>query len=448
LLTELAETIGAYVIMEPGQRDACALWAVHAHAHDLRDISPPLVVKAPAMRSGKTKLLETLERLVPRPLLVSGITAAFLERAIEAHRPTLLIDEYDALTSNDPALAEAARAQLNRSARRRGARVGKNVPLPGGGYESRLFSTWAPTVIAGIGKPPATIMDRAVPVDLKRKLSNEPVRPLRDRDGADLVVLARKIARFVDDNAEMLRKIEPTPPLAVNNDRAKDMWEPLLAIADTAGGGWPRRAREAALALCRTAEDEAADEDVRITLLTDIRDIFARLPPRDDAVHGPQGGRPADGPRLLTKQLLDELIGLEERPWSTWGKSRKPLTDTGLAGLLRPYRIRSNTVRGDGNDRGKGYYLRSFEDTFSRYLPIPQRFTRDNVPNAANPGENEVFEPVPNSLWHGLENAGNASNSGVRHGGTGKNGGERGSAEIEGPDDAGQDTLPEWDFGP
>ena len=116
LLTELSEAIGAYVIMDEHQRDAAALWAAHAHAHDFRDTSPPLVIKSPAMRSGKTKLVEVLERLVPRPLFVSGITVSFLERAIEAHRPTLLIDEYDALTSNDPALAEAARAQLNRSA--------------------------------------------------------------------------------------------------------------------------------------------------------------------------------------------------------------------------------------------------------------------------------------------------------------------------------------------
>ena len=249
LLTELSETIGAYVIMEPGQRDACALWAVHAHAHDLRDTSPPLVIKSPAMRSGKTKLVEVLERLVPRPLFVSGITVSFLERAIEAHRPTLLIDEYDALTSGDPALAEAARAQLNRSAKRRGARVGKNVPLPGGGYESRLFSTWAPTVIAGIGDPPSTVRDRAVVIDLKRKLSSEKVRPLRERDGADLAILRSKIARWVGDNEMRLRAHSPAA-LDVDNDRAKDMWEPLLAIAEIAGGDSPGRAREAGLA-CR-----------------------------------------------------------------------------------------------------------------------------------------------------------------------------------------------------
>ncbi len=209
MLTELSATIGAYVIMDERQRDAAALWTVHAHAHDFRDTSPPLVIKSPAMRSGKTKLVEVLERLVPRPLFVSGITVSFLERAIEAHRPTLLIDEYDALTSNDPALAEAARAQLNRSAKRRGARVGKNVPLPGGGYEARLFSTWAPTVIAGIGEPPSTVRDRAVVIDLKRKLSSEKVKPLRERDGADLAILRSKIARYVGDNEQAIARRRP-----------------------------------------------------------------------------------------------------------------------------------------------------------------------------------------------------------------------------------------------
>jgi hypothetical protein len=37
LLTEIAETIGTYVIMDPHQRDAAALGAVFAHTQDLRD---------------------------------------------------------------------------------------------------------------------------------------------------------------------------------------------------------------------------------------------------------------------------------------------------------------------------------------------------------------------------------------------------------------------------
>ena len=80
---------------------------------------------------------------------------------------------------------------------------------------------------------------------------------------------------------------------------------------------------------------------------------------------------------------------------SRGGSRRKPLTDLGLASLLRPYGIRSSTVRVEDASgktvRGKGYFLRSFEDVFSRYLPIPGVSTRAAVPNAANTGENEVF---------------------------------------------------------
>jgi putative DNA primase/helicase len=394
LLNELSAAIGGYVIMGSHQRDACALWAAHAHAHDLRDTSPPLVIKAPAMRSGKTRLLETLERLVPRPLLVSGITAAFLERAIEAHRPTLLIDEYDALTSNDQALAESVRAQLNRSSRRRGAVVGKNVPLPGGGYEQRLFSTWAPTVIAGIGDPPSTIMDRAVAIELKRKLSSEAVKPLRERDGVDLVVLARKLARFVADNEDALRRIEPKPPLAVVNDRAKDMWDPLLAIADTAGGGWPERARAVGKALVEIGEEQAAGANVDVLLLADIRNIFESCSYKDDDEDTP-GDEERRGPRLASRDLLEKLHALEERPWSAWGRARKPMTGKALGDRLRPYGVRSGTIRIEPlgvSTTAKGYYLSSFDDAFARYLPHPPASKRHTDTNSGKQGESEDFD--------------------------------------------------------
>jgi putative DNA primase/helicase len=367
LLSELARVIGRYVVMEPRQCDAVALWATHAHAHDLRDASPPLVIKSPMMRSGKTRLIETLERLVPRPLVLSGITAAFLERVIETHCPTILIDEYDALTSADPALAEAARAQLNRSSRRRGAVVGKNVPLPGGGYEARLFSTWAPTVIAGIGDPPATVIDRAIVIDLKRKLSTETVAPLRERDGADLAMLKRKIARFVADNETALRAIEPNPPLPVESDRARDMWEPLLAVADVSGGDRPERAREAGKALVDANEQGLGEGNVDVLLLSDIRDIFADEFPTDRRADREGPGRRDDGPKLATKDLLEKLHGLEERPWGAWGRAKKPMTDKALGDRLRPYGVRSRTIR-IGTSTPKGYYLSAFRDAFARYL--------------------------------------------------------------------------------
>jgi hypothetical protein len=222
LLTELSGAIGAYVIMDAHQRDATALWTVFAHAHDLRDFAPLLIAKSAIKRSGKSRLAEILERLAPRPLYIAGLTVTFIERAIDDHRPTLIIDEADRLRKGDQALAQRIDAQFNRSFRRQIAKVGKNVPLPGGGYVPRLFSTGAPTFIAGIGKQADTAEDRAVIIALKRKLSTEKVKQLRVKDGADLCVLARKIARFVADNEVRLRTHEPAA-LDVNNDRAKDV---------------------------------------------------------------------------------------------------------------------------------------------------------------------------------------------------------------------------------
>ena len=102
---------------------------------------------------------------------------------------------------------------------------------------------------------------------------------------------------------------------------------------------------------------------------------------------------------LLTKQLLAELHKLEERPWSAFGKAKKPLTDIDLGALLRGYEIHSKTVRGEdayGNpERGRGYYLRDFKETFERYLRGFSTETglssRDTVTNPENVEENGNF---------------------------------------------------------
>jgi putative DNA primase/helicase len=74
------------------------------------------------------------------------------------------------------------------------------------------------------------------------------------------------------------------------NDRAQDNWEPLLAIADFAGGHWPQTARAAALQLSGVSREEMS---VSAELLTDIRDIFEQ--------------RGAD--RMTTADLLAALAG-------------------------------------------------------------------------------------------------------------------------------------------
>ena len=323
LLAELSRAIGNYVVMDAHQRDATALWTVFTHAHDLRDYAPLLAVTAPTKRCGKTRLQETLARLVPRPQLTSGITAALLPRLVEKHRPTLFVDEYDSQAAGDREMAESLRGQLNSSFNKSSAAVLKLVPLPGGGWDERRFSTWAPTCVAGIGMVPDTVKDRSVVIRLLRKPLDAKVGRLRGRDGGDLLELARKAARFVNDNEQAIRSADPASPGALN-DRQADAWDPLLAIAEVAGGAWPERARKAAQALCGIENEEDAENDVKIALLTDIRGIFAGLGLKEAADRLDEvPGRPSDGPRLLTRQLIDELVRTRGAPLGGLGESTK-----------------------------------------------------------------------------------------------------------------------------
>jgi hypothetical protein len=53
-------------------------------------------------------------------------------------------------------------------------------------------------------------------------------------------------------------------------DRAQDAWEPLVAIADLAGDGWPAIARAAAIKLMATRIEVPP---IGALLLADIRDL-------------------------------------------------------------------------------------------------------------------------------------------------------------------------------
>jgi putative DNA primase/helicase len=154
------------------------------------------------------------------------------------------------------------------------------------------------------------------------------------------------MARWVDDNEEVLRSAEPAMPPSMHNRKA-DNWRPLLSIADAAGGDWPEWARAAAIALSKT--DDA--ESQKVQLLADIQAIFAEY--FDD--------------RMPSKKLVERLHELEDRPWSDFRRG-KPLTARQFGGMLRSFKIVSSSMRFLDNHNAKGYRLSDFQDVFSRYL--------------------------------------------------------------------------------
>lgn len=339
LISELAVTFSRFLTLPDHAADAMALWTVHAHAHDAAQISPVLALVSPEKRCGKTTALSVLQGLVARALPAANITAAALFRSVEEWSPTLLIDEADTFLKGSDEL----RGILNSGHNRRQAFVIRTV---GDDHEPRQFRTWGPKAIALIGALPSTLEDRAVVIQMRRRLPDQRVERLRaDRD-LGILDLRRRCARWVADHRDALQSADPMTPTALN-DRAADNWRPLLAIADAAGNDWPNRARTAAMALA-TREDEGS---TGVLLLSDIRTAFDERP----------GVK-----QLLSRELCDVLNALEERPWATWFRG-KALTANALARLLRPFRIRSRKLR-IGESTPNGYILEDFGDAFGRYL--------------------------------------------------------------------------------
>ena len=271
LLEKLAAFVRRYVVLSDEQATIIALWVVHTHAFDAADATPYLNVFSAEKRSGKTRLLEVLSLLAARSWLTGRVTAAVLVRKVAAETPTLLLDESDAAFKGDREYAEALRGILNAGFRRGGVTslcVGQGANL-----SYRDFPVFGPKAIAGIGKLPDTIADRSVPIELRRRRAGEGVARFRvrkaEREGLSLRDAA---TAWAEANIERLSSAEPQLPDELD-DRAQDIIEPLLAIADEVGGEWPERAREAAVKLLSGEEREGTDSLGRVAPKRCARDL-------------------------------------------------------------------------------------------------------------------------------------------------------------------------------
>jgi hypothetical protein len=146
----------------------------------------------------------------------------------------------------------------------------------------------------------------------------------------------------------VLRGARPDLPEQLN-DRAADNWEPLAAIADAAGGPWPRRVREAAITLSGEA---SAPDSAGVELLRDIRACFGKL----------------SRGRASSAELVEKLAEDPEGRWAGYNKG-KPISQRQLSNLLKPFGIASQGVRLPDGSTPKGYSLDAFKDAFVRYLP-------------------------------------------------------------------------------
>ena len=202
---------------------------------------------------------------------------------------------------------------------------------------------------SSIDDVPATFRTRSLTIPMQRRRPEDKIerwnRREHEAEAEPLRWLLQCWAELVHSYAQDYVGLNrPVLPKGIE-DRDADVWEPLLAVAELAGGHWPERARVAAVAAV-AADGVKTTPSPGIELLADIKAVFDELATEV----------------VFTTTLLAALATIDQR-WRRLDGKR-------LARRLHGYGMnQTNRDQRIGGKVTKGYRREYFEDAWSRYLP-------------------------------------------------------------------------------
>ena len=350
-LTETEDLLRKLIVLKlDAHYWALTLWIAFCYSIPQFDHAPRLCFWSPEKRCGKSLALEVVSHLLPNPLMTSSISSASLFRILDRdNSKVILIDESDTVfgRNGDKEKAEALRQLLNASFKRGQSVIRCEPPK----YEPREFKIFAPIALAGIGTSaiPETVADRALMIEMRRMLPNEQILEFEsDEVEKYFLPIKEKLQNFATENESRYRELRPELPRESLNPRARDLWKPLYKVAECAGDEWIKKALLASVALS-SGESDPEEASLSLRLLSDTREVFTE-------------------DQITTKDLIERLRGLEESPWAYLERFNPSV----LAHLLKNYSIKPKPFSGG---KVRGYYRKSFEDPWNRYLDPVQTVT-------------------------------------------------------------------------
>jgi hypothetical protein len=332
-----------YLILPRGIPFVASLWVIATHIFQIFESFPYLAVTSPTKRCGKTTFALLLELLCARPLMAVNISEAALFRYIATEKPTVIIDEAEALRNKN-----SDRTQYLLPILQAGYKDGSFVPrCVGSDFKVKKFGVYCPKAVLAIGSLPDTLTDRSILVSMRRRLTTEVVGRFRRRVASEQASgIVSAISSWAEAHKEQVAKVYSKQDLDFLRDREADIWEPLFAIAAVAVPERIEELKNIALHLSSQKELLDADDSQGIQLLSDIRSIFA-------------------GSSRDSIPSADLVKRLQKHAANHWAED---FSQTKLARLLRPFGITPQQLWLDeGNIRG--YRREDFEPTFERYLP-------------------------------------------------------------------------------
>jgi putative DNA primase/helicase len=310
LLSEVMAQIRRYNVLHDNDAAvATTLYVPFAWVHnEVAVYSPMLAITSAEADSGKTTLAGTLRHLTPKARGAAELTASSLFRFVDFYHPTLIIDDADKLFARKPDLVHIVNVGWTRDE--------AMIPRTGPKGIVHWYSVFCVKIIAGVNLRMAKeTKTRCIFIKMLEKLQHEKVDAFKHIDDENFLTLRRKLARWAADNAAALKDARPAMP-SLNNRTAMN-WKLLLAIAELAGGDWPKLARQAAAKLTRVRREPSEGK----RLLAAFWDLFAK--------HGPELSS-ADVQRCLTAD-----------PTSEWADFRGhgEITQRQISVLLDTYEI-------------------------------------------------------------------------------------------------------------
>jgi hypothetical protein len=354
-----------------------AVWTLGTYCHRIFRVFPYLALRSPDKRCGKSRVLDLLSLLAfnASPRVVHP-TESQIFRGPSRNGGTLLLDEVEALGKADKDNYAGLLSVLN-SGFERGGSVSRMAKDARGNFQEISFETFCPRAIAGINKTADTLEDRSIMITMQRKLAREqterfsPLRleeeaqVLRDRCYIWALTHAQDLAGVYDQADKMFSTLDSL------DDRARDLWEPLVsmtAMADVERNDGQRTLTDEMITLAQDlcqVRDGAAEDSTIVLVLKALQAIFAQK--------RQEGLGQSQATILLAPEELAPLVK-EKLGW-------EKLSTKGLAKLLNPLGFYAKHTRAD--TRGRRYHLseEALKDLAGRYEEQTQEeenLTRDD----------------------------------------------------------------------
>jgi Protein of unknown function (DUF3631) len=292
----LLEQCGLYLLdyasfPSPAAAVAVTLWAAHAQARDAdRQLvwraSPRLLLTSAEQGSGKSTVLDLLAPLTQsRAGRIGTVTAPGLAQLLGRMREPALIDEAQ-LMFGTGRRSEMVRLIINSGYTRNGH------ALTGREGKASLTPVFGAVALAGLdslitdtgGRLTDTLARCAPVVRMTRPSRRMPEMDERadargERLGAALAAWTGaaqdQLRRTALDLADAAAAGDDGLDVIADGGRQAQLWRPLVAVADVAGGMWPAAVREACLELAGAAGDlQAAADTVADLDEADSRSFF------------------------------------------------------------------------------------------------------------------------------------------------------------------------------